>query len=131
MKVVPFIDQDGYYIDGIAVGDDITGLTLHAEDRGQETMTIGYIAAYEIKAGLYKPRLDLKALEKDYGKYSWDAYPKSLTVEQVDKYWIEGLTQEEIDELNQPAPLSELDQLRHDMQEAQAEMWDFLLGGRA
>lgn len=129
MKAIPFVDQQGYFVEDVLVtSDSFTGAMNHAKV-DKEPAIMGYAVGYPVPAGLYKPRLDVARL---IAKYSDDAqkWPDGSDADLARSFWIEGLTPEEISEINKPV-LTEADKIRHEMAEQNAGMWDFILSGGA
>ena len=98
MKAAPRVDVNGLMTGDVIVADTVKGVfpqyvTKEPTEEGQEAMQelTGYIVAVAVPPGLYLPKFDVEA---------WKADPKLSQ----DKYWIEGLTQEQIDELLKPQP---------------------------
>lgn len=131
MKAIPFVDANGNYVEDIIVDDDFSGVERKDKPGDEDEVIHGFAVSYSVKQGLYKPRLDIKKMESDFGAFDKGLFPDQLTAEQVNVYWIEGLTADEIDEANQPSPLTEFEIFKNEVLASQAEMWDFLLGGRA
>ena len=132
MKEATKVDLDGYYVEPVLVPLSQTGVTeihelLPAEDDGEpKEIVTGYIIAEKVPNGLFKPRWDFN-LWADYQAAlatSREAYDQELAdwyvlpeeergehpayVEPIrPECWIEGMPQEEIDEIrNAPVPLS-------------------------
>lgn len=102
----------------------------------------GYIVGVPVPAGLFRPKFDLKAWEayleeeeKARTEYqalydAWFQLPEEEREDapkfegpEVPEFWIEGLSQEEIDELTKPQPEepSELDLLKQRLAAAEEE----------
>ncbi|MDR9852887.1 hypothetical protein RJP21_04635 [Paenibacillus sp. VCA1] len=117
MKSVPKVNRDGLYIEDALVDDAFSGVVPfyaaptepdpmepapeQPEDEEPEREIAGYIVGVPVVPGLYLPRFDLAA---------WEAREEDKPVNPAD-YWKEGLTPEEIEELNKPADPSELDRI--------------------
>ncbi|MDT0123867.1 hypothetical protein Q9R46_14495 [Paenibacillus sp. RRE4] len=118
MKAVPKVNTDGLYLEDELVDDAFSGVVpFYAEpepvvfdpDQAQqpeapedeeeaEQEIAGYLIGVPVPAGLFHPRFDLVA---------WEAYKDTVLVEPQETFpdlWIEGLSQEEIDELTKPHP---------------------------
>ncbi len=128
MKTVPLVDADGYFVEDILVRGDrpFSGVTLHYKVDVDPPVR-GYTVGYPIPQGLYKPKLDIERLTNNFGENP-QSWPQGWNDEETSQYWIEGLSAEEIAEMK-PVVLSEVEQMRHDIAEQNAEMWDFILSG--
>ncbi|MFH5187097.1 hypothetical protein ACHHV8_33445 [Paenibacillus sp. TAB 01] len=135
MKEAIIVNLAGYMTDVTLVADHVTGvfpIYARPEPAGMdqeeaelpEPEITGYTVAVPVQAVLYKPRFDFEA---------WEAYQEALEAYNAEmaawlntaeedrgeeplleqpSFWIEGLTQEEIDALkNQPVPKSLQEQL--------------------
>ncbi|MGF6356458.1 hypothetical protein ABIE27_004376 [Paenibacillus sp. 4624] len=138
MKAVPKVNTDGLYLEDELVDDAFSGVvpfyakpepvifapdqveqvpTPNKNEEEAERKTAGYLVGVPVPAGLFHPRFDLAA---------WEAYQDAVQVEPQKIFpdlWVEGLSQEEIDELTKPQPeeLSELDLLKQRLAESEAE----------
>ncbi|KAA8783333.1 hypothetical protein EC604_05660 [Paenibacillus amylolyticus] len=135
MKAVPKVNTDGLYLEDELVDDAFSGvIPFYAEqepvifdpDQAEQPEALeeeiepeiaGYLVGVPVPAGLFHPRFDLAA---------WEAYQDAVQVEPQKIFpdlWVEGLSQEEIDELTKPQPeeLSELDLLKQRLAESEAE----------
>ena len=137
MKEAIIVNLDGYMIDVDLVDDAVTGVFpiykqpepagIDQEPQPEEATPppepeiIGYTVSVPVPPGLYKPRFDfaawdayLEALETTYHAemVAWINTPEEdrgdQPVLEQPSFWVEGLTQEEIDALkNQPVPESQ------------------------
>ncbi|MGF6356172.1 hypothetical protein ABIE27_004087 [Paenibacillus sp. 4624] len=138
MKAVPKVNTDGLYLEDELVDDAFSGVVpfyaepepvvfepdqveqviIPDEDEEEEEQEIaGYLVGVPVPVGLFHPRFDLAA---------WEAYQDAVQEgpqETFPDLWVEGLSQEEIDELTKPQPEepSELDLLKHRLAESEAE----------
>lgn len=137
MKAVPKVNTDGLYLEDELVDDAFSGVVpFYAEpepvvfdpDQAQqpeapedeeevEQEIAGYLVGVPVPSGLFHPRFDLAA---------WEAYQdtvQDVAQETFPDLWVEGLSQEEIDELTKPQPdePSELDLLKQRLAESEAE----------
>lgn len=136
MKAVPKVNTDGLYLEDELVDDAFNGVvpfyagaeqqpelnpetdlseTVEAEE-GQNPEIAGYLVGVPVPGGLFRPRFDLEA---------WEAYQalKDGTQEQFLDLWVEGLSQEEIDELTKPQPMnpSEMDKIGEQLVQRELE----------
>ncbi|MDP4098980.1 hypothetical protein OIN60_19840 [Paenibacillus sp. P96] len=129
MKAVPKVDTDGLFIEDVITDDSFTGVVpfyadqpVTADEQPEgEPQPAGYIIGVPVLVGLFKPRFDLMAweayqkvvsaaLDEYQGTYDeWTALPEEERGEapiyvspEQPILWVEGLTQEEIDELTKP-----------------------------
>ncbi len=130
MKAVPKVDHQGYYYEDVLIDESFSGVMNHASTNVNPAVT-GYIVGYPVPEGLYKPRLDVERLVREYKSDDAQKWPDGSDKTLAMSYWIEGLTQDEVAEINKPAPLSELEQFKQQTAEQQAAMWDFILSGGA
>lgn len=115
LKAVPKVNTDGLYIEDVIADDAFSGVVPFyadppaaelppetdnesAEQLEDDPQADGYVVGVPVPAGLYLPRFDLKAWNKDN---SMD--PAT--------YWTEGLTPEEIAALHPPAETTPTDLL--------------------
>ncbi|KAA8782505.1 hypothetical protein EC604_01405 [Paenibacillus amylolyticus] len=135
MKAVPKVNIDGLYLEDELVDDAFSGVVpFYAEpepvvfdpDQAEqpeapeeevEPEITGYLVGVPVPAGLFRPRFDLVV---------WETYQDAVkegTQETFPDLWIEGMSQEEIDELTNPHPEepSELDLLKQRLAESEAE----------
>lgn len=128
MKEAQIVDLDGYMIDVKLVSDDETGVfsiyTQPLPTEGEEAIPpldpvlIGYTVALQAPVGLYKPRFDFAAWEMynqppepepgEEGEPKTDEGGNIIYLPRpAITLWIEGLTQEELEEIrNRPIPPS-------------------------
>lgn len=83
------------------------------DEEEAEQEIAGYLVGVPVPAGLFHPRFDLVA---------WEAY-QDEPQETFPDLWVEGLSQEEIDELTKPnsEEPSELELLKQRLAESEAE----------
>nr|WP_145403478.1 hypothetical protein [Paenibacillus xylanexedens] len=138
MKAVPKVNTDGLYLEDELVHDAFSGVVpLYADpepvvfdpDQAEQVPTpdedeeeveqeiAGYVVGVPVPAGLYHPRFDLVA---------WEAYQDDVQEapqKTLPDLWMEGLSQEEIDELTktQPAEPTELEMLKQRLAESEVE----------
>lgn len=137
MKAVPKVNTDGLYLEDELVDDAFSGVVpFYAEpehpifdpeapeqpeapedEKKLEPDIVGYLVGVPVSPGLFRPRFDLEA---------WETYQALLENDPQENFpdlWIEGLSQEEIDELTKPQPEepSELDLLKRRLTEAEAK----------
>ncbi|MDT0121345.1 hypothetical protein Q9R46_01715 [Paenibacillus sp. RRE4] len=138
MKAVPKVNTEGLYLEDELVDDAFSGVvpfyaepepvmfdpdqaeqvTMPDEDKEDAEQEIaGYLVGVPVPAGLFHPRFDLEA---------WEAYQDTVqdgAQETFPDLWIEGLSQEVIEELTkrQPEEPSELDLLKQRLAESEAE----------
>ncbi len=126
MKVLPKVDESGKFYEDVEIRGNgiIKGVQEHWSVDSDPAVR-GYIVGYPIPEGLYSPRLDVDRLKAEFGLESKDWYDGN-DPEIAKTYWVEGLTADEIAELTKPN-LTESEQIRHEMAEQNAEMWDFIL----
>lgn len=112
MKAVPKVGLNGLYIEDVLVDDAFTGVVPFYSDPPEsdpdslseidtevpdelpeetESEPSGYIVGVPVPTGLFQPRFDLAAWDKD----------NTLAPED---YWKEGMTPGEIEELTRPQP---------------------------
>ncbi|GIP35520.1 hypothetical protein [Paenibacillus sp. J2TS4] len=132
MKEAIITDIDGYMKDVTLVADQVTGVfpifgpiepeeydpepqvapKAFNEERDEGTapdnnVLIGYTVAVPVPPGLYQPRFDLEAWRAAQLTEQSPSSSVNLT-----QFWVEGLAQEEIDELqSQPQSLETVDRL--------------------
>jgi len=111
MKAVPKINKGGLYIEDTIVDDTFSGvvpfyaplseLREYEQDEGSsadpseiQPEIAGYTVGIPAPPGLYLPKFDLEG---------WNSREEGETRE-PSSYWMEGLTQEEIEELTKPHP---------------------------
>lgn len=143
MKEAYVTDLNGYYIEPTLVADHVTGVfpimelakepeleMMNAAEEPQEpeTILVGYTVAVPVPPGLYKPRYDLEAWkasiapqyeqdleslkQKQQSQEEDEAKPLPQPVD-LAQFWIEGLTQEEIDFIrNRPTPKAPIEVLK-------------------
>ncbi|WP_458119780.1 hypothetical protein [Paenibacillus sp. Z6-24] len=108
MKVVPFVNKEGYFVKDVLEDQSFVGTVLLEDGSGT-------IIAEPVLAGLYKPRWDFEG-----------------------KQWVEGLSAEEIEKIknSMPAPeasetvekkLTRLEQADLDNKELIASLYEMLL----
>ncbi len=150
MKEATRVNIDGLYVEPIIVPLSRMGVTeirelLPAEpDEEPEEDVTGYVVAEKVPDGLFRPRWDfslwedyqaaLNAVREDYDQAlaDWYALPEEdrgerpVYAEPVrPECWIEGLPQEEIDDLrNAPIPLSPEERIA----QLEAESVEVMLG---
>ncbi|WP_217595499.1 hypothetical protein [Cohnella sp. GbtcB17] len=162
MKEAHIVDLEGHIIESIIVTDDRTGVMPLYEDRapeeegGQPTeIVVGYIVAEKVPEGLYQPRWDFAAYDgyqtavtesrlayaQAYSDWSHEDEDTRgdepvLTLPEAPAFWVEGLTQAEIDAIrNQPhapTPEQQIAALKAEnltTMEALAELYEMMLGG--
>lgn len=143
MKEAYVTDLNGYYIEPTLVADHVTGvfpiqepvpdtdelepMEEAEEPQEPETVLAGYTVAVPVPAGLYKPRFDLEAWKAAEAQYEQDleAWRREQQSQEEDEakplpqpvdlaqFWIEGLTQEEIDFIrNRPTPKAPIEVLK-------------------
>lgn len=136
MRAVPKVNTEGFYLEDELVDDAFSGVVpFYAdpepvvfdpdqaqqpeaqEDEEEEREIAGYLVSVPVPSGLFHPRFDL---------VSWEAYQDAVQEgpqETFPDLWIEGLSQEEIDDLTKPQPEepSELDLLKQRLAESEAE----------
>ncbi|WP_339787048.1 hypothetical protein NSQ38_03220 [Paenibacillus sp. FSL R7-0313] len=131
MKAVPKVNIYGLYLEDELVDDAFAGVVpfyadpepvvfdpeapeqpvepdVPEDDEEEvEREIAGYIVGVPVPAGLFRPRFDLAA---------WEAYQDADPQESFPELWIEGLSQEEIDELTKPQPEepSDLEKLKQE-----------------
>lgn len=130
MNTVPFVDENGYFVEDILVLGDrpYTGVSLHYKVDVDPSVR-GYTVGYPIPTGLYKPKLDIDRLIQEFGEDT-QSWPQGHDDTDTSMYWIEGLTPEEIKNLTKQEP-SELDKLREETASKISELWEFSLFGGA
>lgn len=135
MKAVPKVNIDGLYIEDALVDDSFSGVVpfyaepeplvpspdqleqseVKREEEETEREISGYLIGVPVPAGLFRPKFNMAA----WNEYQdWNASDETLP-----ELWIEGLSQEEIDELtkSQPAESTEIDMLKLRLAESEAE----------
>ncbi|GAS82384.1 hypothetical protein [Paenibacillus amylolyticus] len=138
MKAIPKVNIDGLYLEDELVDDAFSGVVpfyaepepivfdpeaseqpvepdVPEEDEDEvEREIAGYIVGVPVPAGLFRPRFDLAA---------WEAYQDADPQESFPELWIEGLSQEEIDELTKPQPTepTELDRFGEQLVQRELE----------
>lgn len=132
MKEAIITDLNGLYQEPTLVAESATGVFTIQEskkyDEDEEIsdvpdlIDVGYTVAFTVPQGLYKPKFDLKGYEEAQKNYQnkYEKYlaelstydedseePKPIPPTQVNgsDYWVEGLTQHEIDEILKPPKL--------------------------
>lgn len=117
MKAVPKVNVDGLYIEDVIQDDSFSGVVpIYENSENNKPIIMGYfIADPPVTEGLYSPKWDINKKE-----------------------WIEGMSQKEIDELNnQPIPISsdqrmkDLEQQNLSLMDATASMFEQLLSVQA
>ncbi len=132
MKVLPKVNKDGYFVEDIEIrgSGTINGVINHWSVDVDPAIP-GYIVGYPIPEGLYSPKLDVERLKKEFdtddGMKWYDGSDPGI----AKKYWIEGLTLEEIDEITKPNALSEMDVIRQEVANQNSAIWEYLLFGGA
>lgn len=128
MNTVPFVDQNGYFVEDILVlGDQpYTGVSIHYKVDVDPSVR-GYTVGYPIPTGLYKPKLDIQTLTTEFGEDT-QKWPQGYDDTDTSKYWVEGLTQEEIEAITKPQP-TEIDQFIKNTNESIADLWNYTLFG--
>ncbi|QJC53048.1 hypothetical protein HGI30_16690 [Paenibacillus albicereus] len=130
MKEAIITDLDGLLADVALVDDSETGYSPIYETvaEGGDLELIGYRVAVPVPAGLYRPRFDREAYDEHQEALSqyaaavsaWEVLPVDERGElpelpDAPAYWVEGLTQEEIDALQpgppEPSPAQRIEQL--------------------
>lgn len=128
MKEAIITNIDGYFVEPTLVDDTVTGVfPLYRaveveEDEEPHQELYGYQVAVPVPAGLYKPRFDLAAWEAAVEAYddAMQDYSAAMAAYDPDgeddpptrpspvdltAFWVEGLTQAEIDAIrNAPRP---------------------------
>lgn len=108
MKIVPFVNKEGYFVKDVLEDQSFVGTVLLEDGSGT-------IIAAPVPAGLYKPRWDFES-----------------------KQWVEGLSAEEIEKIKNSMPASEapetlekklahLEQADLDNKELIASLYEMLL----
>jgi hypothetical protein len=119
------IDLDGFYVEPELVPLDTNGVTeiyepqLTGPGEGEEPeqpelVLTGYRVAIPVTQGLYRPKFDLVAWElynvpqeyerDEVGELVLDEYDQPIPIPKPEvQFWIEGLTQEELDEIRNRA----------------------------
>ncbi|GAA3410378.1 hypothetical protein ACFFNY_21865 [Paenibacillus hodogayensis] len=131
------IDLDGFYVEPELVPLDTYGvMPIYGmpepepeEEEQPESVLVGYRVAVPVPSGLYKPRYDLDGWQAALAAYddAMDAYREALAAHDPESedeqpqppapvdlqaFWIEGLTQQEIDDIrNAPRPETIHDQV--------------------
>lgn len=116
MKAVPKVDANGLYIEDVIQDDTFSGIVpFYTDPTDKESSVISYLIGTAVPSGLYQPKWDLE-----------------------NNQWIEGMTQKEIDELNnQPVPISsdqrikDLEQQNLSLMDATASMFEQLISVQA
>ncbi|MDP4098977.1 hypothetical protein OIN60_19825 [Paenibacillus sp. P96] len=129
MKLVPKVDINGSFIEDEIMDDSFFGVVPFYSQWGEtdgggeykEPEIAGYVIGYVVPSGLYKPRFDLVAwatYQEAVSEYQaacakWSAIPEEERGEasmyvspEQPKLWIEGLTPEEIAQLQSEGDLS-------------------------
>lgn len=121
MKVIPKVNTEGFYLEDIIVDDSFTGVVpfydeaIQSEaDRPVASSPTGYLIGIPVPQGLYHPRFNLSAWHERVANDTNSIDLSSL--------WIEGLSEEEIDELvSMPnAEPTELEKLKSRLAQAEA-----------
>lgn len=132
MRAVPKVDAEGVYVEDVLASINFTDVTpiyapLLAPEIGEEVLEevepeiTGYIIGVPVTPGLYKPKFDLAAWEEyqealiqaniEYQEAleTWGALPEEeredlplLMYPIQPELWLEGLTAEQIEELQPP-----------------------------
>ncbi|WP_217597178.1 hypothetical protein [Cohnella sp. GbtcB17] len=149
MKEAHIVDLEGRIIESIIVTDDRTGVMPLYEDRapeeegGQPTeIIVGYSIAERVPEGLYQPRWDFSAYDgyqtavmearlsyaQAYSDWSQEDEETRgdapvLTLPEAPAFWVEGLTQAEIDALHKPQPIDPTEQRLADLELALADLF--------
>ncbi|GGJ11570.1 hypothetical protein [Paenibacillus hunanensis] len=126
MTVLPKVDDQGYFVEDIEVLGVQKGVTNHFTTSVDPAIR-GYIVGYPIPEGLFKPRLNVEQLTKEYGSNDATKWYDGSDPDKAMPYWVEGLTPEEIKEITKEQPLSDLEKFKQQIAEQQAAMWDFIL----
>lgn len=161
-KEAVIVDLDGRYHDVDIVPDTQPGVTpiyggeAESSDGGEPALIItGYIVAVEVPEGLYQPRWDFAAYDgyqtavtnarlayaqaySDWSREDEETRGDApvLTIPEAPAFWVEGLTQAEIDALKNapqpPTPQQQIEALKAEnltTMEALAELYELMLGG--
>lgn len=131
MKEAIRIDLGGFYVEPELVPITATGITEIyetpvpvPEEELPESVLVGYLVAVPVPSGLYKPRFDLAAWQTAVAAYDdvMDDYRSALAAYDpeseeeppqppapidLQSFWVEGLTPQEISDIvNAPRPSS-------------------------
>ncbi|WP_322925431.1 hypothetical protein [Paenibacillus campi] len=131
MKVLPFVNAKGFFVEDVMVSGDFSGVLNRAKISEGIPSILGYTVGYPLPNGLYKPRLDVERLKREYKSDDALKWPDGSDVELAMSFWIEGLTPEEIAEITKPSPLSETDIIRQEVANQNSAIWEYLLFGGA
>lgn len=128
MKVLPKVDAQGKFYEDIEIRGigTIKGIQEHWSVDVDPAVR-GYIVGYPVPEGLYSPRLDIERLKVEFGDDSKDWY-NGDDPEIAKTYWVEGLTQEEIEAITKPQP-TEIEKFMKSTNENIADLWDYNLFG--
>ena len=114
MKEAVIVGLDGIYAESVIVPLSEKGVTEIYEtpepperEEGEEPETpesvlVGYRVAVPVPQGLYMPRWDIASWQEER-----DNSPDPVS---VSAFWVEGLTQEELDEINPPITIDQVKQ---------------------
>jgi hypothetical protein len=142
-KLVTKVDTTGLFVEDTEVDDSFNGVVPFYTDpqpdeegNTPEPQLAGYTVGIAAPDGFYKPRFNIPAWEAYQAAHiasqqaftdaleDWDGEgeaPVFIPPEQPTGLWSEGMSAEEIAELTKPSPPSEIELLKQQLAETQAQ----------